>query len=114
LTWDSSSLRLAVGGVVLAHGLIKIGWPITMGARGTAAVRGMAGFFGPAWLIVMLAGDVTLLVIGPFGRGLPKRRLIGELAKLVHFHRIGLDLSSRPVDRHHMVPGNAKRDWEKR
>ncbi len=31
-------LRLAVGGVVLAHGLIKIGWPISMGARGTAAV----------------------------------------------------------------------------
>ena len=33
-------LRLAVGGVVLAHGAIKVGWPISMGQRGMPAVRG--------------------------------------------------------------------------
>jgi uncharacterized membrane protein YphA (DoxX/SURF4 family) len=33
-------LRVAVGGVVLAHGLLKIGWPTSMGARGPEAVRG--------------------------------------------------------------------------
>jgi len=40
-------LRVTVGSVVLAHGLIKIGWPISMmGMRGLAAVRGTAGFLG--------------------------------------------------------------------
>ena len=39
-------LRLAIGGIVIAHGFIKIGWPISFGNRGTAAVRGVAGFFG--------------------------------------------------------------------
>jgi putative oxidoreductase len=76
-------LRVAVGGVVLAHGLIKIGWPISMGARGAAAVRGVAGFFGnmglwPAmfWALVAVVAEIggSLLMIlglgGPIGPGL--------------------------------------------
>jgi putative oxidoreductase len=76
-------LRLAVGGVVLAHGLIKIGWPISMGMRGMAAVRGTAGFFGNLgfwppmfWAIVSIVAEIggSLLMIlglgGPIGPGL--------------------------------------------
>lgn len=39
-------LRLAIGGIVLAHGLLKIGWPIAMMGKGMDAVRATAGFFG--------------------------------------------------------------------
>jgi|SRR5919108_2338353 putative oxidoreductase len=40
-------LRLAVGGVIFAHGAIKIGWPISMGPGvGLAALRNTAGWFG--------------------------------------------------------------------
>jgi putative oxidoreductase len=73
-------LRLAVGAVVLAHGLIKIGWPISMGARGTAAIQGVAGFFEGLgfwppmfWAIVSIAAEIggSLLMIlglgGPIG-----------------------------------------------
>jgi putative oxidoreductase len=76
-------LRLAVGGVVLAHGLIKIGWPISMGMRGMAAIRGAAGFFGSLgfwppmfWALVSIAAEIggSLLMIlglgGPIGPGL--------------------------------------------
>jgi putative oxidoreductase len=75
-------LRVAVGGVILAHGLIKIGWPISMGMRGTAAVRGTAGFFGGLgfwppmfWALVSIAAEIGggLLMIaglgGPIGPG---------------------------------------------
>lgn len=76
-------LRVAIGGVVLAHGLIKIGWPISMGMRGMAAVRGTAGFFGTLgfwpplfWAIVSIAAEIgggllTILGLGgPIGPGL--------------------------------------------
>jgi putative oxidoreductase len=77
-------LRVAVGGVVLAHGLIKIGWPISMGpARGVAAVRGVGQFFGGMgfwpplfWAVVAVVAEIggTLLMIfglgGPIGPGL--------------------------------------------
>lgn len=39
-------LRVAIGGIVLAHGLLKIGWPIAEMGKGMAAVRATAGFFG--------------------------------------------------------------------
>jgi putative oxidoreductase len=76
-------LRVAIGGVVLAHGLIKIGWPISMGMRGPAAVRGVAGFFGSMglwppmfWALVAIVAEIggSLLMIfglgGPIGPGL--------------------------------------------
>src|SRR5438034_4377975 len=76
-------LRLAIGGIVIAHGFIKIGWPISFGNRGTAAVRGVAGFFGGLgfwppmfWaitsIIAELGGSVlTILGLGgPIGPGL--------------------------------------------
>jgi len=76
-------LRVAIGVVVLAHGLIKIGWPISMGMRGTAAVRGTAGFFGNLglwppmfWALVSITAEIggSLLMIvglgGPIGPGL--------------------------------------------
>jgi putative oxidoreductase len=77
-------LRVAVGGIVLAHGAIKIGWPISMGpARGMAAVRGVGGFFGSmgfwppifwAWVAVVAEIGGALLMIfglgGPIGPGL--------------------------------------------
>lgn len=76
-------LRVAIGGIVLAHGLLKIGWPIAMMGKGMAAVRATAGFFGslgfwPAmfWALVAIAAEVvgSLLMIlglgGPIGPGL--------------------------------------------
>ena len=74
-------LRLAVGGVVLAHGSIKIGWPISLGQRGAPAVRGVAGFFGNLsfwppmfWALVAIVAEIggSLLTIlglgGPLGQ----------------------------------------------
>jgi putative oxidoreductase len=76
-------LRVAVGGIVLAHGLYKLGWPSSNGARGAAAVRGVAGFFGSLglwppmfWALVSVAAEIGggLLMIaglgGPIGPGL--------------------------------------------
>jgi putative oxidoreductase len=76
-------LRAAVGGIVLAHGLMKIGWPISTGTRGMASVRGVAGFFGSLgfwppmfWAFVTILAEVggSLLMIlglgGPIGPGL--------------------------------------------
>jgi putative oxidoreductase len=76
-------LRLAIGGVVLAHGAIKIGWPISMGQRGMPAVRGIAGFFGNLgfwppmfWALTAIVAEIggSLLMIlglgGPIGPGL--------------------------------------------
>ena len=76
-------LRVAVGGVVLAHGLIKVGWPISMGMRGMAAVRGTTGFFGGLgfwppmfWALVSILAEIggSLLMIlglgGPIGPGI--------------------------------------------
>ena len=76
-------LRLAIGGVVIAHGFIKIGWPISMGMRGMAAVRGAAGWFGGLgfwppmfWVLVTIVAEIggSLLTIlglgGPIGPGL--------------------------------------------
>jgi putative oxidoreductase len=76
-------LRVAVGGVVLAHGLLKIGWPVSMGMRGAAAVRGVAGFFGGLhfwppmfWALTAIVAEIggSLLMIlglgGPIGPGL--------------------------------------------
>jgi putative oxidoreductase len=76
-------LRLGVGGVVLAHGIIKIGWPISMGQRGMAAVRGAAGWFESLgfwppmfWALVAIVAEIggSLLMIlglgGPIGPGL--------------------------------------------
>jgi len=76
-------LRLSIGGIILAHGLIKIGWPISMGMRGLAAVRGVAGFFGGLgfwpplfWAIVSIIAEIggSILTIlglgGPVGPGL--------------------------------------------
>src|SRR6266508_6008546 len=76
-------LRVAVGGVVLAHGLLKIGWPVSMGMRGTAAVRGVADFFGGLrfwppmfWALTAIVAEIggSLLTIlglgGPIGPGL--------------------------------------------
>jgi putative oxidoreductase len=72
-----------VGGVVLAHGLIKVGWPISMGQRGMAAVRGAASWFGSLgfwppmfWALVAIVAEIGggLLMIlglgGPIGPGL--------------------------------------------
>jgi putative oxidoreductase len=77
-------LRVTVGGVVLAHGVAKIGWPISMGPqRGMAAVRGVGGFFGSLgfwppmfWAFVAIFAEIvgSLLMIfglgGPIGPGL--------------------------------------------
>ncbi len=76
-------LRVAVGGVVLAHGLLKIGWPVSMGSRGSAAVHGVAGFFGGLgfwppmfWALTAIVAEIggSLLMIlglgGPIGSGL--------------------------------------------
>ena len=76
-------LRLAIGGIVIAHGFIKIGWPISFGSRGAAAVRGVAGFFGGLgfwppmlWAIVSIVAEIggsvlTVLGLGgPIGPGL--------------------------------------------
>jgi putative oxidoreductase len=76
-------LRVAVGGVVLAHGLLKIGWPVAMMGRGMAAVRATAGFFGSVglwppmfWALVTIGAEIggSLLMIlglgGPIGPGL--------------------------------------------
>jgi putative oxidoreductase len=76
-------LRLAVGGVVLAHGLLKVGWPVAMMGRGMAAVRATSGFFASLgfrppmfWTAVTLAAEIggTILMIlglgGPIGPGL--------------------------------------------
>ena len=77
-------LRLAIGGIVIAHGFIKIGWPISFGNRGADAVRGVAGFFGGLgfwppmlWAIVSIVAEIggSLLTVlglgGPIGPGLP-------------------------------------------
>jgi putative oxidoreductase len=76
-------LRLAIGGIVMAHGSIKIGWPISLGQRGAPAVRGVAGFFGNLgfwppmfWAIVAIVAEIgggLLMVLGlggPIGPGL--------------------------------------------
>jgi putative oxidoreductase len=76
-------LRVVVGGIVLAHGLMKIGWPVSTGQRGVPAVRGVAGFFGMLglwpplfWAIVAVVAEIggSLLMIlglgGPIGPGL--------------------------------------------
>jgi putative oxidoreductase len=88
LTWACWFFAWRSGGVVLAHGLIKIGWPISMGARGAAAVRGVAGFFGSMgfwppmfWALVAIVAEIggSLLMItglgGPIGPGL----VVGDL-----------------------------------
>jgi putative oxidoreductase len=72
-------LRVAVGGVLLAHGLIKIGWPISMGpARGMAAVRGLAGWFGSLgfwppmlWALVSIVAEIGGGLLTTFGLGGP-------------------------------------------
>jgi putative oxidoreductase len=74
---------VAVGGVVLAHGSIKSGWPISLGQRGVPAVRGVAGWFGSLgfwppmfWALVAIVAEIggSLLMIlglgGPIGPGL--------------------------------------------
>jgi putative oxidoreductase len=76
-------LRVVIGAVVLAHGLIKIGWPISTGQRGMPAVRGVAGYFDSLgfwppmfWALVTILAEVggSLLTIlglgGPIGPGL--------------------------------------------
>ena len=76
-------LRVAVGGVVLAHGLLKVGWPVAMMGRGMAGVRATAGFFASLgfwppmfWAVVTLIAEIggTILMIlglgGPIGPGL--------------------------------------------
>jgi putative oxidoreductase len=76
-------LRVAVGGVVFAHGAIKIGWPISLGQRGMPAVRGVSGFFGNLgfwppmlWAVAAIVAEFggSLLMIlglgGPIGPGL--------------------------------------------
>lgn len=76
-------LRVVIGGVVLAHGSIKIGWPISLGQRGAPAVRGVAGWFGGLgfwppmfWALVAILAEIggSLLMIlglgGPIGPGL--------------------------------------------
>jgi putative oxidoreductase len=76
-------LRVTVGGIVLAHGLLKIGWPMSTGQRGVPAVRGVAGFFAMLglwpptfWAIVAIVAEIggSLLMIlglgGPIGPGL--------------------------------------------
>jgi putative oxidoreductase len=79
-----AALRVAVGIVIIAHGAIKIGWPISMGpARGLDALRMTAGWFAslgfwPAmfWATVSLLAEFGggLLIIaglgGPVGPGL--------------------------------------------
>jgi putative oxidoreductase len=82
-------LRLAIGGVLFAHGAIKIGWPIALGpARGLASLRETAAWFAtlgfwPAlfWAFVSFGGEFggSLLTIaglgGPIGPGI----LFGDL-----------------------------------
>lgn len=75
-------LRLAVGGVIVAHGLMKLGWVGGSGVRGMAAVRGTAGWFGSLglwpplfWALVSVlaeAGGGLLIILGlggPIGPG---------------------------------------------
>ena len=82
-------LRVAIGGVVIAHGFIKIGWPISIGeARGRTALRGLAGWFGSLgfwppmfWALVATGAEIVGSVLtilglgGPIGPGL----LFGDL-----------------------------------
>ncbi len=79
-------LRVAVGGVILAHGLMKIGWPAPMmGMRGMTAVRAVATWFGGPtyrfwpplfWALVSVVAEIGggLLMIlglgGPIGPGI--------------------------------------------
>jgi putative oxidoreductase len=76
-------LRLAVGGVILAHGLLKIGWPFTMMGKGMAATRATTGYFASVgfwpprfWTLVSILAEIGggLLMIlglgGPIGPGL--------------------------------------------
>jgi putative oxidoreductase len=79
-----AALRLAVGVVIMAHGAIKIGWPVSMGpARGADALRTTAGWFGGLrfwppmfWAVVSVFAEFGggLLIIaglgGPIGPGL--------------------------------------------
>jgi putative oxidoreductase len=77
-------LRVGVGGVIFAHGAIKIGWPVSMGpGRGAAALRNVTGWFGslgfwPAtfWAVVSFVAEfiggilIVLGIGGPLGPGL--------------------------------------------
>lgn len=77
-------LRVAVGAVIMAHGAIKIGWPIALGPeRGSAALRNVAGWFAGLgfwpptfWAVVSVLAEVGggLLILlglgGPIGPGL--------------------------------------------
>jgi putative oxidoreductase len=79
-----TALRVAVGIVIIAHGAIKIGWPVSMGpARGVDALRMTAGWFGSMrfwppmfWAAVSTLAEFGggLLIIaglgGPIGPGL--------------------------------------------
>lgn len=79
-----TALRLAVGVVIIAHGAIKIGWPVAMGpARGIDALRMTAGWFGTLrfwppmfWAAVSVLAEFGggLLIVaglgGPIGPGL--------------------------------------------
>jgi putative oxidoreductase len=65
-----AALRLAVGVVIIAHGAIKIGWPISMGpARGIDALRTTAGWFASLgfWPPTFWA---AMSVLAEFGGGL--------------------------------------------
>lgn len=79
-----AALRVAVGVVIISHGAIKIGWPVSMGpARGADALRMTAGWFGSLrfwppmfWAAVSVLAEFGggLLIIaglgGPIGPGL--------------------------------------------
>jgi putative oxidoreductase len=79
-----AALRLAVGVVIMAHGAIKVGWPVSMGpARGTEALRTTGGWFGSLgfwppmfWAAVSFLAEFGggLLILaglgGPIGPGL--------------------------------------------
>jgi len=74
-------LRVAVGGVILAHGLMKIGWPSPMmGMRGMTAVRAVATWFGgPTYRFWPQLFWALVSVVAEIGGGL---MILGDLALL--------------------------------
>jgi len=76
-------LRVVVGAVIIAHGVLKVGWVWGSEAKNLAALRGVAGWFGSLgfwpptfWAVVSAAAEsigglLTVLGLGgPLGPGI--------------------------------------------
>ncbi len=84
-----AALRLAVGVVIIAHGAIKIGWPVSMGpARGIDAVRMTAAWFGTLrfwppmlWAVVSVLAEFGggFLIIAGFGGPIGPGLVFGDM-----------------------------------